>query len=89
MNTDDTVTKVIERQDGWPRTMFPSISNPKDITGAVFKYYDDIIKDRRKVDTSHLVEFNPFYSIVRIYRDVFLAHDGNTKSWVLFRFITS
>ena len=89
LNNDNTVTKVNERQEGWLTTLFPSASNPKNITDAVFKYDGlfraHLMKDGNKIDTRKFIEFEYNHSVIRVYRDIFLAFDKNTKSWVLLR----
>ena len=88
LNNDNTVTKVSERQNEFLTTIFPSTSNPNNIQDAVFKYGHDIMKDGKKINTDGLIEFS-YYSVIRVYKDVFLAYDKVTGSWVLFRMIVS
>ena len=86
---NDSVIKVNERQDGYLTTIFLSSSNPKNIRGDMFKYGDVLMKNGKKIDTSHLIEFEANYSIVRVYRDIFLVYDSNVNSWVLVRIFVS
>ena len=82
-----TVTKVCERQNGVLSMVFPSNSKSNNIRDLVFKYGYDLVKCKNKINTDHLISFyvDPF---VRVYRDIFLARDKNTGSWVLFRLDT-
>ena len=87
LNNDNTVTKVDERRNRWLRALFPSTSNPTNIRDAVFKYWDVLMKDGNWIDTSRMIEFEYNYSVIRVYRDVFLAYDWKKESWVLVRII--
>ena len=51
----------------------------KNISEAVFEYQTDRVKDGNNIDISHIIEFNPFYSTIRIYRDIFLTYNQSTK----------
>ena len=84
LNIDGTITKVRGRQDNNLSTLFPSLYNPKDMKDAVFKYGSDLMKNENKIIINHLINF-AWGSIVRVYKDVFLTYDHNTKSWVIFR----
>ena len=89
LNMDNEVTKVNEKQVGLLTVLFPSGTEPTNIRNGVFKYSDDtIIKGGSKIDTSHLVDFKGNCPAVRVYRDVFLAYNHNTKSWVLVQIST-
>ena len=88
LNDDDTVTKVNGEQDNTLTAIFPSTSDPKNISNAVSKHNGDIVRDGNKIDTTELIKFETCYSVVRVYGDVFLAYDEKTHSWVLLRIIT-
>ena len=79
------MTKIYEGQRSWLTTIFPSASDPKSIQDAVFNYECGLIKCGKKIDTSELMGFENYSSFVRIYKDIFLAYDTKTKSWVLLR----
>ena len=87
LKNDDTITKVNEKQNGWFTILFPSSSSPRNIKDAVFKYWDDLMKDGNKIDTRKLIDPDPDYSVIRVYRDIFLAYDRNTQSWYLLRIL--
>ena len=87
LNNDNTITKVNENHDYPLTTLFSSMSDPKNIKNAMFKYGYDIVKSGNKIDTSELIGFGRFYSVIRIYRDIFLAYDTKTESWIIFRLI--
>ena len=87
LNSDNTVTKVDEGHYNCLTTLLPSTSNPKNVKDAVFKYYDDLIKNGNYLDTRKLIGFDNEYSVIRVYRDVFLAFDTKTNSWVLVRLV--
>ena len=88
LNMDNSVTKVNEKQYDYVTRIFPSVINPKNITGAMFKYECNIIKDRNRINTDDLIRFGCYYSVIRIYQDIFLVYDENTKSWVILRIVT-
>ena len=89
INVDDSVTKIDERQDGCLTTIFPSISSPRNIKNAVLKYWWDLMRNGNKINTNRLIRFDWFYSIIRVYKDIFLSYDNKTMSWVLFRLVVS
>lgn len=68
-------------------TVFPSRSCPENINKAVFKYNNYIMNRGKKVSTNSLIVFNTYYSVVRLYGDVFLAYDDRKNSWVLVRIV--
>ena len=41
----------------------------------MFKYNTCVVKGEDNIDADHLIEFEPNYSVVRVYKDVFLACD--------------
>ena len=86
LNNDNTITKVTGEQNNWITTLFPSASNPRNISNAMFKYDWDFIKCKSMMDTDDLMEFD-YYSVVRVYRDIFLAYDYNINSWILVRIL--
>ena len=88
LNTDNTVTKVSERQDDGLTTIFPLISDPKNIRDAVFEYAWNFVKCGNMLNTKRLISFCYHHSFIRIFRDVFLVYDMNTKAWAVFRLTT-
>ena len=84
LNMDDTVTQVAGEQDYVHRALFPSTSNPKRVRDAVFVFYDCLMKNGKRMNKDNSIKFH-HYSTVRVYRNVFLTYDNNTKSWVLVR----
>ena len=66
--------------------VFPSNSNPNNIGNAVIKYID-LVKNDDELSTWNLIRFDDTYSVIRIYMDIFMAYNTNTKYWVLFRLI--
>ena len=87
LNMDNTITRVSERQDNKAKIVFPSTSNSNNIKDAMFMFDSDLIKDRNKINTSSLIRFGNFHSIIRVYRDIFLTYHHSTRSWVLLRII--
>ena len=92
LNNDNSVTKISEGQRDSLTAIFPSASNPKNIKDAVFKYYrglfdNDFIKCGNWININDLIKFEDYYSVVRIYKDIFLACDRKTESWVLVRIL--
>lgn len=87
LNNDNTIIKVNEGRDNYLTTLFPSISNPKNIRSGVSKYEGKLIKDGNMIDTSALMGFERNYSVARVYKDIFLVYDTKTKSWVLVRIL--
>ena len=73
LNDDNTVTKVNEKQGYTLTTLFPSTSNPTNINNVVFKYGGYLMKDENKLDISELIDFEEYCSVIRVYRDIFLA----------------
>ena len=88
LNMDNTVTLVGGGQDYALTTLLPSSSNPKSLKDAVFVFYNSLVRAEKKIDTGHLIKFSGD-SLVRVYRDIFLAYDYNIESWVLVRIIVS
>lgn len=87
LNEDDTLMKVNEKKRDLS-TIFPSTSDPRNVTNAVFKYDYILVKGRNKIDSHHIISFDTYNSVIRVYEDIFLAFDKNTNSWVLLRIIT-
>ena len=85
LNMDNTITKLSERQDYGLTILFPLASNPENINNAIFKYCD-LMKYGNKIDISHLIRFGN-YSVIRVYRDIFLVYEWNIESWVLVRIV--
>lgn len=84
LNTDNSVEKMGEKQNNSLRVIFPSLSNPKNMADAVFKCEYEFVKQGNRIDTSHLIKLNG-RSVVRLYKDIFIACDEITKSWILIR----
>lgn len=89
LNNDNSVTKVHKRKLDGLSAIFPSSSNPKNIKNAVFKHPNDLTKCGNNINTNGLTEPRSSYSVVRVYKDIFLAYDWNTDSWVLIRIVVS
>lgn len=87
LKMDNTMTMVNEGQEGYLRTFFPSISSSNNINNAVFKYDDNLIKAGNHIDASDQIEFDIYYSVIRIYRNIFLAYNEKINSWTLFHMI--
>ena len=88
LNMSDTAIRVGGKQDYALTALLPSTSNPKSVNDAVFVHFIHFVKDEKEIETSHLITFSE-NSIVRVYRDIFLVCDKNTKSWFLVRIIVS
>ena len=88
LNNDNTITEVDEKEDDCFTALFPSTSSPRNIKDAVFEYGDVLVKNGYYLKTSKLMRFDYCHSVIRVYRDVFLAYDIITKSWVLLRIVT-
>ena len=86
LNNDNSVTKVYEKQFYYLTALFPSTSNPNNIKDAMFKYRG-LIRCGNNINIRKLIDFGWNYPVVRIYEDIFLAYDWNTKSWVLVRIL--
>lgn len=87
LKTDNSTERIGIRQNEWLVTVFPSSSNPDDFENAVLKYSKRLIKDGKEISSRQDIEFCGGCSIVRIYKDVFLAYDENMDSWVLTRIL--
>ena len=87
LNNDNTVKKVNKKQYEFLSVMFPSRSNPKNIKDAIFKHGYYLIKNGNEINKSKLTGLNPYCSVIRIYKDIFLVYDIKTSSWVLLRII--
>lgn len=85
LNRNSTVTRVSERHEGDLTAMFPSAAEPGNIARAVLKYWD-FVKGGNSVSMNRLMEFDGD-SVVRVFRDVFLGYDYETRSWAVFRLI--
>lgn len=88
LDKDNTITKINERQDYGSTTIFSSTSDPQNIINAVFKHGNYLMKGGNMIHTDKLIEFDNYYSIIRVYRDIFLVYDNDIMSWVLLRIIT-
>ena len=86
LNMDDTITRVAGRPDYTIMALLPSTSNPENIENSLFIYFNHLVKDRKEIDTHHLIKFYGD-STIRVYRDIFLTYDNKTESWVLVRII--
>ena len=86
LNVDDTVAQVVGKQYGTLAALFPSTSSPKSVKDAVFMYGECFMKDGKWINTYQPIKFYG-RSIVRVYRDIFLAYDYKTRSWVLVRIL--
>ena len=87
LNNDNSVSEVNEIHNIYLSEIFPSTSNPKNIKNAAFKYGRSLVKGGNEIDKNELIEFEYYHSVIRIYKDIFLAYDKKTKSWVLVRII--
>ena len=89
LNMDNSVTEVSGGQYSWVTTLFPSASDTENISNGVFKDKNCLVKDGKCLDTSGLIKLDWYYSVFRVYRDVFLAHDNEVRYWVLIRILVS
>ena len=85
LNMDNSVTKLNERRDDIPIILFPLATDPSNIKNAMFMYDKDFIRNKNKIDTSKLIKSDYCYSVIRVYRDIFLAYDKEIDAWVLIR----
>lgn len=88
LNMDNSITELDKILSYGITTLFPSTSNPKNIKHAAFKCRWDFTKDGNKINTGNLITFQENYSVIRIYRDIFLVFDEKTWSWVILRIVT-
>lgn len=97
LNKDNTITQANEKEKRLYEhtyeltTLFPLVSDPNNIKNAVFKCNDRLMKygeNKKEIDASEFIKFEYNYSVIRVYRDVFLAYDEKTNSWVLLRIAT-
>lgn len=89
LNEDNTATKVHEGQKGLLAILFPSASNPKDIRNAMFKYACNLVKCGNTIDIPDFMGFDPYHSVVRLYKDIFLVcYSGwGVRAWILLRIL--
>ena len=87
LNMDNTVTRINKTQDGIPIGLLPSASNQKNIADAVLKYRYNLVKSGNVLNTNDLMSSGDCFSIVRVYKDIFLTYNQCTRSWVLFRIV--
>lgn len=85
LNMDNSVTRINKMQDGIPIGLLPSASNQKNITDSVLKYRYNLVKSGNVFNINDLMSFGDCFSIVRVYKDIFLTYYQCIKSWVLFR----
>ena len=78
-----------EKQERSLTTVFPPNNAPGNFRMAIFKFCDNLIKDNKKIKEGEGIKLENFYSIVRIYKDVFLMFNTSTKSWVICRIVVS
>ena len=85
---DNKVTPLHEVREEWGlASLFVTPASPKDLSKSVLRYSDYLIKGGNKIDPRRPIYFDPDQSVIRIYRDIFLLYDMNTKKWVLCRIL--
>ena len=87
LNKDNSVSELCGWQSDDLTTILPLSSDPADVRKAALKYWDYLMYRGKEVEFSTPFRFERFLSVIRIYRDVFLLYDENTKSWILTRII--
>ena len=86
---DKSVTEMSGGQYSWATTLFPSASDTENISNGVFKDKNCLVKGGNCLDKSGLIKLDWYYSVIRVYRDVLLAHDNEVKLWVLLCILVS
>lgn len=84
LGEDGALAEVGGSQSGFLNTAFPS-PHSRSVGDALLKYNSYLVRGGREVGTGGLVALEYNYSVVRVYRDTFLAYDRGTKSWLLTR----
>eukprot|EP00766_Chilomastix_caulleryi_P005562 gnl/Chilomastix_caulleri/7116.p1 GENE.gnl/Chilomastix_caulleri/7116~~gnl/Chilomastix_caulleri/7116.p1 ORF type:complete len:128 (-),score=27.40 gnl/Chilomastix_caulleri/7116:93-476(-) len=85
---DDVITPVLEqKQSGFLTNFIPSLTHPMDIGVGLLKYDTHFVFGGREVAPRDPIKLEPNHSLVRIYKDVFIAYDKNIYEWVLTRII--
>ena len=87
LHKDNSVGVLGGKQMGGLTVLFPSSTDPTDLGKAVPKYRDYLVCGGKGVEVRRPLWFEADRSIVRIYRDIFLLYNVNTRSWVLARII--
>ena len=88
LDRDNDVIPLHKIREKWCITsIFASSTCPRDLSKGVLRYYDYLIKGGNKVEPRKPMCFEDYQSMVRVYKDVFLLYDINTRKWVLSRII--
>lgn len=82
---DDGATVYMTTAWGLPRNIFPSSRYPRDDDSALFVFERCLTIGSVHIDAPCPVSLKEQNSIIRIYKDVFLVYDNNTKRWVFVR----
>lgn len=85
------VATEIEKRElcGYVRSIFPSTDNSENLDKAVFRCLNCIITDKGKISLTAPVTFDWNYSLIRIYKNIFLYYDRNLKEWVISKIVVS
>ena len=85
---DNKVTLLRKvKKDNNIRSLFASSTSSKVLSKAVLRYDDYLIKGRNRIVPQEPIRFQYTQSVIRVYEDIFLLYDDNTKKWVLCRII--
>ena len=87
LDWDNRIIPLHEAREFDFTSLFVSSINPKDLSKCVLKYSNYLIKGGKRIEPRKPIYFEDFYSVMRIYRDVFLLLDRNTNNWVLSRIL--
>lgn len=87
LHKDNSVSTLERGPESVLRTLFPSGTSHASIKKAAIKYGCSLMYGGKKVDFERPFKFESWYSVVRIYRDIFLLYDDITKDWVLSRIV--
>ena len=88
LDWDNKTIPLHEAREGNLASLFVSSTHQKDPSKCVLRYNDYLIKGGNKINPQKPIWFEPSQSVVRVYRDIFLLLDMDTKKWVLSRIYT-
>ena len=87
LNKDMEISPLRKTEQKELGSVFVSESKPRDSEKFVLKFKKCFSSSWGTKIVEKPVKFNDNYSIIRVYKDVFLLYDSGTREWVLSRII--
>ena len=87
LNWNNEVIPLYENKEEDLTSLFVSTTHLRDLLKCVLKYDSYFVKEEKQIKFTQPVKLDWCYSIVRVYKDVFMLYDMNMRKWVLSRII--